>query len=372
MNIRPVDLSSPRSVDEFVRLPYRLYANNPYWVPPLLSDERAILDTGRHPFYRHSTAAFFIAEQRGEIVGRIAVANNRNYNRHCDSRVALINAFEAQDDPAIAAALFAAAFDWARSQVLTEVQGPKGFLHLGGRGLLVEGFDRPPAMGNGYHFPYYAQFFADAGLHKVTDYLSGQLDATYQLPERYLEIAERVRRRRHLWTKCFQSKREIREWVPRFLQVYNQSFVNVPGFYPMTNEEMHLVADSLLAITFPSLVKLIMKEDRPVGFMLSYPNVNAALKKARGRLLPLGWFHLWRERRRTRTVDFNGIGLLPEHQGVGATAILYSELAHTVHQFGYQHANLVQVSDLNQKSLRELQNFGAEIVVRHRLYRRAL
>ena len=186
-------------------------------------------------------------------------------------------------------------------------------------------------MGMAHNPPYYGQFVEDAGFAKLTDYLSGHIHrGTYDLPDRVYQLVERVKERRGFWVKNFKDKQEMRQWVARIRDVYNESFVDVPGFYPITDEELQVVADRLASLTYPELVKLVMMGDEVVGFLLAYPNISAALQKAQGKLWPFGWFHIWRERRRTKWVDLNGIGLLPEVQGVGANTLLYAEIGDTL------------------------------------------
>lgn len=372
MQIIKLDTRNPKHVDQFIRLPFDLYRNDLNWVPSMISEEKKLLDATAHPFYRHSTAAFFMVKRGKETIGRIGIANNHNYNAYAGTRSAFFNLFEVQDDRKAALALLDAASEWAKSQDLETVLGPKGFLHFGGRGLQIQGFEYLPAIGIAHNPPYYQGLLEAAGFTKHSDYVSGHLRSEDGLPERIHRIADRVKEKRGLWIKEFKKKSEMRAWVPRIRDLYNGSFVDVPLFYPITSEEMELVAGELLALTFPGLVKLIMKENDLIGFLLAYPNIGRGLQRARGKIWPVGWWHLTRERKRTEWVDVNGIGLLPEHQGVGANAILYSELEKTVRGMGYKHANLVQINDLNQKSMRELEHVGLVFSVRHRLYTRPL
>ena len=372
MHIHRLDIDNRHEVEQFVRFPFELYRGDPQWVPPLLSDERLVLDRVRFPFYRHSTAAFFVAEREGRVAGRIAVANNRNYNRYVGTKVAFFNLFEAVQDSQVAGALFQAAFEWAREEGLDTILGPKGSLHLGGRGLLIEGFEYSPAMGIAFHPLYYRQMVKDAGFVKYTDYCSGHLHVGYELPERVFRVAERVKARRGLWIKQFKDKDEMRLWAPRFRRLYNQSFEGVPLFYPVEEDEMEQMTEALLSLTFPKLVKMVMKGEETIGFLLSYPNIGSGLRKAKGRLWPLGWLFLLWDRHRTRWLDINGMGILPSHRGVGATTVMFAELEKTVRASNYQHANLVQISDLNEKSMREMEGLGVKWNIRHRVYQRSL
>jgi hypothetical protein len=135
---------------------------------------------------------------------------------------------------------------------------------------------------------------------------------------------------------------------------------------------MDAVADRLLAISDPRLLKGVMKGEEIAGFVFAFPDISAAIQKTKGRIWPLGWIHLLREFRRTNWVNLNGLGLLPEHRGVGANAVLYTELAKSVYDFGFEHADVVQIEERNVKSLGEMAAIGVEWYKRHRIYRRVL
>jgi hypothetical protein len=372
MPVRKLDTRRAPDVRQFINFPFELYRNCPQWVPPILPEIKLILNRDKHPFYRHSDADFFVAESEGQTLGRIAVMDNRNYNAHHGRKHGFFYFFEAVEDFEVARALFTAAFDWARSRELDCFIGPKGFLQGDGMGILVEGFKHRPAIGIPYNYPYYDDLLRDSGFEKETDFASGYLRGDHGLPQRFYEIAERVKARRGFWIKSFTSQREMRRWIQRVGKVYNETFTDNWEYCPLTEEEMDIVAERLLAISDPQLMKLVMKGDEIVGFVFAFPDISAAIQKTQGRVWPFGWIYLLREFKRTNWVNLNGLGLLEKHRGVGANAVLYTELAKSVYEFGFEHADVVQVEELNTKSLGEMAAIGVTWYKRHRIYRRAL
>ena len=372
MQIRKIDTYSDRDVQRFIGFPFELYGESDEWVPPLVSDMRLVLNRDEYPFYHHSTADFFVAERGDRTLGRIAAIDNQRYNTHHQSRVAFFYFFEAVDELDVARALFNAAFDWARGRGLELMIGPRGLLRGDGHGLLVEGFEHRPAMGIPYNRPYYAEFLEAVGFEKEIDFLSAHLDGDYDLPQRFYDIAAKVKRRRGFWVKSFSTKRELRRWVPEVQRVNNEAFTDVWGYYPIDEAEANAVADRFLAAADPRLIKLVMKGEEVVGFVIGYPDISAGIQRANGRFWPFGWLHLLIELRRTKWINFNGAGILPEHQGAGASVVLYTELAKTVLDFGFEHADLVQVAENNIESRGEVGAVGGEWYKRHRIYRRSL
>lgn len=373
MYIHRLDPTDRRDVRRYIELPFRLYHESLLWVPPFVNEVRAQLDPRRHPFYQHSQAAFFLALQGDEVVGRIAVLDNARYNRYRRERTAFFYHFDTVNERAVSRALFDAAFDWARGRGLDLMWGPKGFMAADGQGLLIEGFEHRPALGIAYNYPYYGELLEDAGFEKQLDFVSCYLDRQMSIPSRFLEVAEKVKRRRGFRTVRFRTKAELRAMIPRVTAAYNSAFVEVQGFVPVTEAEAKAIGDRILSVADPTLITLLMKEDDLIGFVLAYPDLSAAIQRCRGRLWPTGWYHLLREFKRTRWLNFNGAAILAPHRGLGGNALLYAELYHTlIGRTQYQYADLVQVQETNTRMIRELEALEVRPYKKHRLYRRSL
>ncbi len=372
MQIRKIDTTHHQDVTTFINYPFELYAGCEQWIPPLVSGVRASLDRRKYPFYRHSEADFFIAEdERGALLGRIAVLDHRPYNGYQESQTAFFYYFDLVNDSAVAHALLEAAGNWAHARGLNKIIGPKGLLRADGAGILVEGFEYPATPGALYNYPYYVELLAEAGFTKEMDYLSGYLESPYKLPERVYRIAERAKERYGFSIKSFSSKQELLEWVPKIQQVNNAAFADVWGYYPLGDVEAKMIGKQLMALSDPKLIKLVLKKGEIAGFILVFPDVAAALRKAKGRLWPFGWFHLWRDFKNTRRLLGNGIGLLPQHQGVGANAVLYAELMKTVQTRGADFLETAYVAESNAKSLGDMSALNVNWYKRHRIYQKA-
>ncbi len=373
MNLLQLDLGNKRQVCDFLSLPARLYADIPQWVPPLEMDDRLRLDPKRYPFYQHSQAAFFLAYEGTRPIGRIATLDNRIYNKYNQKKTAFFYLFECEDNLAASQALFEAAFDWARARGLEEILGPKGFTVLEGFGLLIQGFEHRPAFGQPYNPPYYPALVEAAGFRPERDAVSGHLDEDIQFPPRVHELAERIAKRRGLRIARYRTRRHLRKLVPKLKDLYNSALRGAGGNAPLTDAEAQVIANQLLRFADPRLVKVVMKDDQPVGFLMAYPDISAALQKTRGKLFPFGWLTLLREFKRTDWVDLNGAGLLPEYRGSGGTAILYSELFKSVLESGqFRHGEIIQVGMENEAMQREMEGFGIKFHKMHRTYRREL
>jgi hypothetical protein len=360
-------------VRAFLSLPGRIYDRSPVWVPPLAGEERARLNLHRYPFYRHSQAAFFLAYQGDQAVGRLAVLDNRLYNEHNHSRTAFFYLFECQDDRPAAAALFAAAFDWARERGLDRILGPKGFTALDGLGMLVKGFEHPPAFGQPYNPPYYPALVEGVGFERWNDIASGYLDAGLAFPERIHELAARLGERRGLEIARFHTRKDLRRALGHLQELYNSALQGTSDGTPITKAELRTLAEQMLWFADPHLIKIVMKGSRPVGFLLAYPDISAALRRTQGRLFPFGWLQLLKELRTTDRININGAGMIAEYRGLGGTAILYSEMFKSVTENPrYRQAEVVQIGMENERMQREMENFGVDFYKLHRTYQRSL
>jgi len=380
MHITRIDLANKKHVQDFIILPFSVYRDIHQWAPPLQMDERFRLDRKRNPFYKHSHAAFFLAYEGTRPIGRLSVLDNRHYNDFNKETTAFFYLFECENNIDAAHVLFNAAFDWARARGLTRIVGPKGFTPLDGFGLLVKGFEHRPAFGLPYNPAYYIDLIEAQGFQPNGEAVSGYLDPHIQFPERIHQLAERLAQRRGLRIARSNNRAELRALIPHIKELYNASLEGTTGNTPLTDEEVGALANQILWLADPRLIKLVMKiedplqgNDKAVGFMFAYPDVSAALQKTRGKLFPFGWLTLLRELKRTDWLNINGAGLLPEYRGSGGMAILYSEMFKSVQESGqFRHAEIVQIGVENEAMQREMENFGINFYKTHRVYVRDL
>lgn len=370
ITIEKINTNNKSQVHRFVSIPYRLYANHPQWVPPIISDAKLYLNRNKHPFFEHSDADFFIAVKDGKDVGRISALENKRFNNYHHKKQAQFYFFDCENDIEAASALFNCVFEWSKLRGLDRVLGPKGMGPLDGYGILVEGFEHRQMMTMmNYNFPYYSQLIEANGFVKEVDFVSCYINAnTFQLPERIHSIAERVQKRGTLSIQRFKKKSELRAWAKRIGQAYNDAFVNNWEYYPLTDNEIKFVLDNILLLADPKLIKIITADQKAVGFLFGFPDVSAALQRARGKLLPFGIFDLLLEMRRTNWLALNGAGILPEYHGRGGNALLYSEMEKTIRSFHFVHADLTQIAETAEQMRHDLINIGGKPYKNHRVY----
>lgn len=373
--IEKVDTSNKAQVKRFVDLPYQLYKGCPQWVPPLFVDAYLPLNRKKHPFFSHSEADFFLAVRDGKDVGRICAGVNIPFNEYHKTKKAQFSFFESVDDQSVADALFASVFDWARARGMEALIGPKGLSPFDGYGIQVFGFEHRQMMTMmNYNYAYYPKLVEALGFEKEVDFVSCYLPSeAFKIPERVERIAKRVLERGNLWVKKFKNKRELVAWAPRIGAAYNKAFIHNWEYYPFSQGDIQYAVDNIFLVADPRLIKIIMHGEEIVGFLFAFPDVSAALQRAKGRLLPFGLPDLLLEMKRTKTISGNGMGILPEFQGMGGNALLYYEMANTGLSFKqFEHVEMTQVAETTKQMRADLKNLNGVEYKNHRVYRRAV
>jgi len=375
ITIRKVDIHSKDEVDRFVQVPFDLYEGHPQWVPPFITDIKTMMNPAKHPYYDHSDAEFFIAEKDGVAVGRIAALENKPFNIYHDKKDAEFYLFECVNDQEVANTLFETVFGWARKRGLNKLVGPKGFGPLDGYGIQIEGFEHRQMMNMmNYNYPYYRDLVENLGFTKIVDFVSSYIQPQhFQLPPKVRKAAGIAKKRGTFKVLDFKNKRELKQWAGRIGEAYNKAFVDNWEYYPLTQREIDFVVDNVMTIVDPDLIKIIVKEGEVVGFVFPFPDVSAAMQKNRGKLGPISILRLLLEIRRTEWISFNGVGILPEYQGLGGNAIMYAELEKAMHaDTQFVHSELTQVAETAEQMRKDLKNLGVQFYKNHRVYQRDL
>ena len=375
LNIEKVDTNNKSQVRRFVEFPYKLYKDSAQWVPPLYLDAYMYLSRKKHPFHEHSDVDFFIAVCDGKDVGRVAAIENKPFNKYHNTKKADFYFFECENDSEAATALFNTVIDWAKARGLDAVMGPKGMGPLDGYGILVFGHEHRNTMTMlNYNFPYYQQLVEAQGFEKEVDFVSCFLPADkFQIPERVERITQRVMERGGLQVKKFKNKKELVSWSQRIGEAYNNAFVHNWEYYPLTRREVEFVVSNIMTVADHRLIKVVVHGDDVVGFLFAFHDVSSALQRAKGRLFPFGLIDILLELKRTNTVSVNGMGILPEFQGHGGNAILYSEMGHTLLSFKqFAHVEMTQVAETTEQMRADLKNLNGVEYKNHRVYRKKI
>ena len=369
--MRPV--TRRREFSRFIKLPFRLYAGAPNWVPPLISERKRHLDRGRNPFFEHAEAEYFLAWRGDEPIGRISAHVDERLNEFQRNEWGLFGFFECADDPEVAAALFDAAEAWLAGRGRDRMVGPMDFTTNHECGLLVEGHELRPQLLENWHHPYYRRLFETAGFTKAMDLLKWQILASEHhrvLPVIY-ELAERLEPD-HGITVRNMRKRDFANEIRAFMEVYNSAWDRNWGFIPLTEAELESFARELKPIIQEKWGLIAEMDGQVVGAALSLDDYNQVLAELGGRMLPFGWLKLLRERRKIDEIRVFALGVKPEYQHTGTAAAFYVNVWETCLASNVRRAETGWILETNDPMNRAMEALGGDVVKRYRVYEREI
>ena len=370
MKILTVD--SPSLLRRFIDLPYRLYKNHPYWVPPLRVDVKAQLSPKKHPFYRHADHAFYLATANGQDLGRIAVFHNRKHNQVYEVNAGMFGYLDMIDDVDVTAALMETARKWLQPYGATEILGPFNPDINGTMGILMDSFDSPPMIMLTYNYPYYAEHLEQLGLEKRKDVWTYELRAPVPIPPRVTEHVKKFEAEGRFSIRKMNMKRFWDE-VELVKEIYNQAWAENWGALWMDDEEFHHIAKDLKLILDPNMVYIAEVDGQVAGFSLSLPNINEALKHLpNGRLLPFGIVKLLRHRRKISSLRIFTLGVLKPYRRLAIDAAFYLRTIEIGQSRGYYYGEASWILEDNAPMNHALIKMGGKKAKTYRIYAQEL
>jgi GNAT superfamily N-acetyltransferase len=377
---------TPADKKAFVELPWKIYRDDPNWVPPLLSMAYDLIDTEKHPFYEFSRLALFNAWRGERLVGRIGAIDYPLHNQEHDDKVGFFGFFEAENDPEAVQALFQAAGEWLQERGKDAIRGPANPSVNYEYGLLVDGFDSPPVILMPYNPPYYGDLIQGAGLEKAMDLWAwiltdlenfGGVQAD-NLPEKLERVANLVKRRYNYTVRRF-DKSDWDNEVEKFKYIYRTAWQKNWGAVPMTDSEfIHLIEGLKPIADFDLLCIVEDAEGHPVGVSLPLPDLNQALIRAYPRPgVPEFWSMLkmlwhWKIRSKIDLARVAVLGVLEPYHGRGVGALVMHETAQAILTRGYKRSELSWLLETNDMINRAAEMTGAEVYKTYRLYQKSL
>lgn len=365
--IEPV--RSKKDLMAFIKLPWKIYKGDKNWVPPLLMDRKKLLDTKKNPFYKHSEIELFLAKKGGEVVGRNAAIVNYNHNKFHDEEIGFFGFFESNRDQEVANALFDASKDWLKNKGFRSMRGPVNPSTNDEVGLLVQGFDSSPIILMTYNPEYYLSLFDGYGLKKEKDLFAYHVNKDKVFSEKLERVTGMITRKEGLTFRSIDMKK-LDEEIKRVKEVYNEAWSKNWGFVPMTDEEFDFLAEDLKQVVVPDLAIFVEVKGKPIGFALSLPDINRALKfNKNGHLLP-GVYHLLTKKKQIHWIRIMVLGVIHSYQQTGVSAVLFYETAKRAIKLGYYDGEASWVLEDNLMMNRSADLLNAEKYKTYRIYKK--
>lgn len=332
------EASSPKDLKAFVKFPFELYKDSKNWVAPIIKQELETFDKKKNPIFNDAEATFFLAYKNNVIVGRVAAIINWLEVNHQKQKKMRFGWFDVIDDIEVTKALLAKVHEIGKANDLDYVEGPVGFSNLDKVGLLTEGYQYLGSMITWYNHPYYVEHF------KTLDYTDEKLYSESRFPfenvktEFFLKAQELIKKRYELKALGFTKTEEVMPYVDKMFDLFNQSYASLSSFVAITDIQKEYFKKKFISFVNPEYIKFVVdKDDNLIAFAIVMPSFAKALQKANGKLFPFGFGHILHAKRHSKDVLFYLIGIHPEYQNKGVTAIIFNEYYNVFTEKGIQN-----------------------------------
>ena len=374
MSVRLIPVTSRRELKRFIYLPEVLHEGHAQWMPMnLYMDDWDYFNPKKNRALSYCDTTLMLAEQDGRLVGRVMGIINHRHNEAVKERTARFALLESTEDQEVLHALLAHVEGWAKTKGMTKVIGPFGFNDQDPEGFQVEGFEHHPTMVTYYNFPWLIPMLEQEGYGKETDYVVYKVPAPKAVTELMVKLAERVEKR-GFREVGLTSKKQVKRYIVPVLQLMNEAYVGIYGYSALDEREMKDLAQKYLLFLDIRFLKIVVKDEQVVAFMVAMPDLNEAFTRSRGRLFPFGWFHLLRvlKRRRFTQLDMLLAGVKEGYRGKGLEMLMAREMTKSLVAAEVQVIDSHHELETNTLVRAEMERQGGVVYKRYRIFQKTL
>lgn len=366
------EIHGKRALEKFIDFANDLYADCPYYCPPLFFDEMNSFDPEKNPAMEVCDCKLWMAYRDGEPVGRIAGIINHRANEKWGFKHVRFGWFDFIDDLEVSHALLDTVAAWGKEHGMDGLNGPVGFTDFDHEGLLIEGFDYPAVLSSLYNYPYYEKHIDAYGLTKEVDWVELQIYQPAEVPERINRLAEVVKERYHVHVVKVKNSRElVKRFGISYMDVIDEAYQKLYNFQPMTEKQKNYYKDMYFSFLNFDLVTLVVNDkEELVGVGLGMPNIAPALRKCGGKLFPFGWYHILKALRAKKmdTFQFLLLAVRPDYQDKGLTTLFLQDQIPILNRYGIKTLESTNMLETNNKILSFFAWIDHKQHKRHRAY----
>lgn len=374
MSVEIKKVTTKSELKRFIRFNYEFYKDNPYSVPDLYDDMLNTFSPKKNAAFEFCEADYFLALRDGKIVGRVAAIINRRANEKWNRKTVRFGWIDFVDDMEVSTALIDTVKQWGKERGMTEIEGPLGFTDMDAEGMLVEGFDQLSTMATIYNYPYYPQHMERLGLSKGADWVEMKIYVPDAIPEKHRRISDIIAKRYNLHIRKLKSKKEVRQSgvAHDIFRLINDAYTPLFGYSRMTERQIDQYVKMYVPVLDLRMVSIVENEQNEiVAVGISMASLSRALQKAKGRLLPFGWYHLLKALmwKRPKVLDLLLVAVRPDYQGKGVNALLFTDLIPVYKELGFEYAESNPELEMNEKVQNQWQYFKTEQHKRRRCFK---
>ena len=364
------EITTKKEMKQFVKFPFSIYKDNPYWVPPIIKDELNIFDKTMNPAFEHATARFFMALKDGKIAGRIAAIINHYEVEKQGIKKMRFGWYDVIDDVSVSKALLKKVHEIGKQYHLEFVEGPVGFSNLDKVGVLIDGFDHIGTMITWYSLPHYKEHLEQLGYVKAKEYLENKFDMKNVDKAYYAKISRIIKHRFKLTSVNFKKTEQVLPYVEDMFALFNKTYSRLASYVPISDRQIQYFKNRYISFVNPEFIKFIFDEnEQMIAFAIIMPSFSKALQKANGKLFPFGIFHLLKARRNPKAITSYLIGVDEKYQNKGVTGIVFDEYLKSIE--GKKVETMFRTPELEEnKAIHQIwRNFNQVTHKRRRTYR---
>ena len=370
-------IQTKREMNDFVSFPDWLYRDCPYYVPDLRIDVRNMFNPVKNPGLEFTDIQPFVAyDRKGKVVGRIVGIINHRANEKWHTQNVRFGFIDFINDIEVTQLLLKAVEQWGRERGMKYIQGPMGITDFDKEGMLVEGFEYIGSINTIYNFSYYPQHLESLGYEKEVDWVQIRIDIPQTTPKKYARVAKLAKEMFHLRNKRLTAADITRRgYGKKIFHLLNEAYCPIFGFASLTDKQVDCFIRQYLSLVDMDLVSVVENEkDEIVGVAVSMCSLSHAMQKAKGKLLPMGWFHLLRalKWKPENNAEMLLIAVRPDYQGLGVNALFFDDLIPIFNKHGIQWAETGPQLEDNFRELTQWKPLNPLITKRRRCYKKEL
>ncbi|THD67819.1 GTP cyclohydrolase [Robertkochia marina] len=367
------EITSRKDLEKFVKFPFSLYKNSPYWVPPIIKEEVDNFDPEKNPAYQEADAWFYMAYKQGKPVGRIAVIVNWPEVKEMNKPKIRFGWFEAVNDAEVTSRLFQKVAEKGAELGLKYIEGPAGFTNMDKAGMLLEGFDRPGSMSTYYNPAYYNELLEKEGFTKEIDWKEYEIDVPKGIPDKVAKFSGLIMKKFGFKLLRFKSNKELLPQADRIFDLMNKTYSSLQSFTPIKPYQIAHYKEKFLKFIHPDYISLIEdKNGDLVAFSVVMPSFTEALQKANGKLFPFGFYHLMKAMKTNDKATLLLIGVHPDYTGKGVTAIIFKEVIELFNRKGIKVVETNPELETNNQIQALWKDYDPRLIKKWRTYRKEL
>ncbi|WP_378188253.1 GTP cyclohydrolase [Aquimarina sp. W85] len=321
------EITSKGDLATFVKFPFELYKDSPYYVPPIIKEELDVLNPSKNPVFQNSEAKFFLAYQNNKVVGRIAAIINWIEVKEQKKSKVRFGWYDVIDDVEVTKALLEKVIEYGAKNNLEYMEGPAGFSIMDKAGILIKGFEELNTMITWYNYPYYQKHMEELGFKNAATWVEYRIQVPKKIKEKVVKFSNIIKERYQLNLIKFNNSKEILGYADEMFDLLNKTYSGLQTFVPIQQYQIDMYKKKYLPYINPQYITCIAdKTGKLIAFSIVMPSFSKALKKMNGKMYPLGFLHILKAQRKNNTAAFYLIGIDPEYQNKGVTALIFKEM----------------------------------------------